>query len=46
MPAVLELFGRRTWAFPKSLDRHLPRLGIEAAVEPAVEPGPALERAA
>jgi putative drug exporter of the RND superfamily len=42
MPAVLELFGRRTWAFPKSFDRRLPRLGIE----PAIEPEPALERAA
>jgi hypothetical protein len=42
MPAVLELFGRRTWAFPTSFDRRLPRL----AIEPAVEPEPALERAA
>jgi RND superfamily putative drug exporter len=42
MPAVLELFGRRTWAFPRSLDRRLPRL----AIEPAVEPEPPLERAA
>ena len=42
MPAVLELFGRRTWAFPSSFDRRLPRL----AIEPAVEPEPALERAA
>ena len=42
MPAVLELFGRRTWAFPSSFDRRLPRLTIE----PAVEPDPALERAA
>src|SRR5438067_10965306 len=42
MPAVLELFGRRTWAFPRSFDRRLPRL----AIEPAIEPEPALERAA
>ena len=42
MPAVLELFGRRTWAFPGSFDRRLPRL----AIEPAVVPEPALERAA
>jgi RND superfamily putative drug exporter len=42
MPAVLELFGRRTWAFPRSFDRRLPRL----AIEPEVEPEPALERAA
>jgi RND superfamily putative drug exporter len=34
MPAVLELFGRRTWAFPRSFDRRLPRLAIEPAVEP------------
>jgi RND superfamily putative drug exporter len=42
MPAVLELFGRRTWAFSRSFDRRLPRL----AIEPAVEPEAALERAA
>ena len=29
MPAVLELFGRRTWAFPSWFDRRLPRLAIE-----------------
>jgi RND superfamily putative drug exporter len=29
MPAVLELFGRRTWAFPNWFDRRLPRLAIE-----------------
>jgi RND superfamily putative drug exporter len=29
MPAVLQLFGRRTWAFPAWLDRRLPRLAIE-----------------
>jgi RND superfamily putative drug exporter len=42
MPAVLELFGRRTWAFPRSFDRRLPRL----AIEPAAQAEPALERAA
>jgi RND superfamily putative drug exporter len=42
MPAVLELFGRRTWAFPSWLDRRLPRL----AIEPATEPVLALEEAA
>jgi len=31
MPAVLELFGRRTWSFPRFLDRWLPRLAIEPA---------------
>jgi RND superfamily putative drug exporter len=30
LPAVLELLGRRTWAFPRWLDRRLPRLAIEA----------------
>ena len=35
LPAVLELLGRRTWAFPRWLDRRLPRLAIEA--EPALE---------
>jgi RND superfamily putative drug exporter len=42
MPAVLELFGRRTWAFPSWLDRRLPRL----AIEPEVQPEFALEEAA
>jgi RND superfamily putative drug exporter len=42
MPAVLELFGRRTWAFPSWADRRLPRL----AIEPATQPAPALEEAA
>jgi hypothetical protein len=39
---VLELFGRRTWAFPSFLDRRLPRL----AIEPASPVVPALEEAA
>jgi putative drug exporter of the RND superfamily len=34
MPAVLELFGRRTWAFPRWFDRRLPRLAIEPAARP------------
>ena len=42
MPAVLELFGSRTWAFPSWFDRRLPRL----AIEPVAEPVPALEEAA
>ena len=42
MPAVLELFGRYTWAFPRWADRRLPRL----AIEPAPQPVPALEEAA
>jgi RND superfamily putative drug exporter len=44
LPAVLELFGRRTWAFPRWFDRRLPRLAIEPA--PAAEPTPLLEEAA
>jgi RND superfamily putative drug exporter len=35
MPAVLELFGRWTWAFPSWADRRLPRLAIEPATQPA-----------
>jgi RND superfamily putative drug exporter len=42
LPAVLQLLGRRTWAFPRGLDRRLPRLAIEppstrAAPKPAFE---------
>jgi RND superfamily putative drug exporter len=29
LPAVLQLLGARTWAFPKALDRRLPRLALE-----------------
>ena len=42
MPAVLELFGSRTWAFPRWFDRRLPRL----AIEPVTPPAPAMEEAA
>jgi RND superfamily putative drug exporter len=42
MPAVLELFGSRTWAFPRWFDRRLPRL----AIEPVTPPVPALDEAA
>jgi putative drug exporter of the RND superfamily len=42
MPAVLELFGSRTWAFPRWFDRRLPRL----AIEPVTPPAPALDQAA
>ena len=42
LPAVLELLGRRTWAFPSWADRRLPRL----AIEPTSQPVPALEEAA
>ncbi|HEV7641230.1 MAG TPA: MMPL family transporter [Gaiellaceae bacterium] len=36
MPAVLELFGRRTWAFPSWADRRLPRLTIEPEAPPVL----------
>jgi RND superfamily putative drug exporter len=29
LPAVLHLFGERTWNFPQALDRRLPRLALE-----------------
>jgi len=44
MPAVLELFGRWTWAFPSWADRRLPRLAIEPASP--LPSAPALEEAA
>ena len=42
LPAVLQLLGRRTWAFPNWLQRRLPRLAIEPEpagrrFEPALE---------
>ena len=37
LPAVLELMGHRTWAFPARLDRVLPRLATEPASEAAKE---------
>jgi putative drug exporter of the RND superfamily len=36
MPAILQLFGRRTWAFPSWLHRRLPRLAIDS---PSTDPG-------
>jgi RND superfamily putative drug exporter len=47
LPAVLELLGRRTWAFPRRLDRRLPRLAIEphADTHGTPAPKPALEGA-
>jgi RND superfamily putative drug exporter len=33
LPAVLELLGERTWRFPRWLDRHVPRVGIEPSEE-------------
>jgi RND superfamily putative drug exporter len=46
LPAVLELSGRRTWAFPDWLHRRLPRLAIEPATRPVPQPLPAAEEAA
>jgi RND superfamily putative drug exporter len=48
LPAVLQLLGRRTWAFPRGLDRRLPRVAIEPHTGPrrAHPPVPALEEAA
>jgi putative drug exporter of the RND superfamily len=50
LPAVLELLGRRTWAFPRGLDRRLPRLAIEPQDETdrarTAAPTPAFEGAA
>jgi RND superfamily putative drug exporter len=47
LPAVLELLGRHTWAFPRRLDRRLPRLAIEPHTDQhqAPAPTPALEGA-
>jgi RND superfamily putative drug exporter len=48
LPAVLQLLGRRTWAFPRGLDRRLPRVAIEPHTAPrrAHPPVPALEEGA
>jgi RND superfamily putative drug exporter len=48
LPAVLELLGARTWAFPHRLDRRLARLAIEPAADAprAPEPITAFEQAA
>ena len=38
LPAVLQILGERTWAFPDALDRRLPRLALEHDVtQPALE---------
>ena len=44
LPAVLQLFGRATWAFPRWADRLLPRLAIEAP-EQTIEAEPVAEAA-
>jgi RND superfamily putative drug exporter len=47
LPAVLELLGPRTWAFPRRLDRRLPRMAIEPQADaPREAPIPALKEAA
>jgi RND superfamily putative drug exporter len=38
LPAVLELLGRWTWAFPGRLGRRLPRVATEPEPQPAAEP--------
>jgi putative drug exporter of the RND superfamily len=38
LPAVLQILGPRTWAFPRALDRRLPRLALEHDVsQPVLE---------
>jgi RND superfamily putative drug exporter len=45
LPAVLELLGDRTWAFPSWLDRRLPRFAIEHdGPVPHPQPNPARAR--
>jgi RND superfamily putative drug exporter len=34
LPSILALFGRRTWALPKALERRLPHVAIEASDAP------------
>jgi RND superfamily putative drug exporter len=41
LPGVLEILGRRTWAFPSWVDRRLPQLAIEPPARPATAPGTA-----
>jgi putative drug exporter of the RND superfamily len=38
LPAVLELLGRWTWAFPGPLGRRLPSVATEPEPQPAAEP--------
>jgi putative drug exporter of the RND superfamily len=46
LPAVLQLFGEKTWYFPRWLDRHLPRVAVEppTATRPAAPPVPEAAR--
>jgi RND superfamily putative drug exporter len=36
LPSVLTLLGKRTWAFPKFIDRRLPRIAIERPEGPPI----------
>jgi RND superfamily putative drug exporter len=46
LPAVLQLFGEKTWYFPRWLDRHVPRVAVEppADTHPAAPPAPEAAR--
>jgi len=46
LPAVLQLFGAKTWYFPRWLDRYLPRVAVEppADAHPAARPAPEAAR--
>jgi putative drug exporter of the RND superfamily len=46
LPAVLQLFGEKTWYFPRWLDRHVPRVAVEppADTHPAAPPVPEAAR--
>jgi putative drug exporter of the RND superfamily len=38
VPAIMELLGARAWWLPRSLDRVLPRLGVEPSPQPSAAP--------
>jgi putative drug exporter of the RND superfamily len=46
LPAVLQLFGEKTWYFPRWLDRHVPRVAVESPtdIQPAAPPVPEAAR--
>ncbi len=43
LPSVLTLLGKRTWTFPKFIDRRLPHIAIERPEGPSI---PALTKSA
>jgi RND superfamily putative drug exporter len=45
LPAVLQLFGEKTWYFPRWLDRHVPRVAVEPPTDTHPPPPPAPEAA-